>query len=117
MLILAHILSRGVDGGMPIRLATIIRDPSAVEATRARLADTVQLLRLDVELAVVVDEEERPIRDLLAEESGSAALVVMGMARITESNLRSYLPRLRETTAGLESTLLVQSNIPDVEFE
>jgi hypothetical protein len=117
MLILAHILKAGFDSDIPIRLATIIRDREQEEATRERLAETARALRLDVESSVIVNEEEREVSELLTEESAKASLVMMGMARVEEGTVKTYIQRLRQTTEGLESTLLVMSNIPDLEFE
>jgi hypothetical protein len=117
MLILAHILRAGYDAEVPIRLATIVRDPEQVEATQERLNQAAQVLRIEVETTVILNEDDRDIPDLLTEESKSAALVMMGMARVDDDNVRTYIQRLRQTTSELESTLLVLSNIPDVEFE
>lgn len=117
MLILAHILRSGHGSESPIRLATIIRDGEQVESIRERLAQTAQALRIDAEPAVIVNDGDREVSEVLAVESASAALVLMGMARVDENNVRNYIQRMRQTTSGLESALLVQSNIPDVEFE
>jgi hypothetical protein len=117
MLILAHILRDGADAEFAIRLATIIRDPDQAESTRARLDEAARSLRISVEPAVVVADDELPVAELIARESGDASLVIMGMASVGDADPRRYLSRLRETTDLLESVLLVQSNIPDVEFE
>ena len=115
MLILAHILQEGLEGDVPIVLSTIIRDEAQRESTSERLQASAQALRISAELSVVVAGEGDAIPDLIVRESESASMVIMGMAPVED--LRRYLPRLRETTDRLQSVLLVQSNIPDVEFE
>ncbi|TVQ27375.1 MAG: Na-K-Cl cotransporter [Spirochaetaceae bacterium] len=114
MVILAYLLQQSFDPDAELRLSTIVTsDPEAAEA---RLARTVQELRIRATTAVVVNTEKRPVPELLARESSGAALVVIGMAKPDELTLKEYLPRLRATVDGMGTVLLVQSNISEIEY-
>ncbi len=116
MLVLAHLLQGAVVPPPGIRLATIVSEPEQKEAAKARLVATVSDLRLRAEPKVVVNQNSRSISEILAAESADAALVLLGMAKPDSEETRRYLPRLRETAAGMESVLFVLNNIPEMEY-
>ena len=114
MVILAYLLQQAFDPDVELRLSTIVGgDPEAAEA---RLASTLQELRIRATTTVVVNTDQRPVPEILARESSGAALVVVGMARPDDLRLKEYMPRLRATVEGMGTVLLVQSNIPEIEY-
>lgn len=114
MVILAYLLQQAFDPHAELRLSTIVgSDPQPAEA---RLASTLQELRIRATTTVVVNTEQRPVPEILARESAGAALVVIGMARPDDLRLKEYMPRLRATVEGMGTVLLVQSNIPEIEY-
>ena len=116
MLILAYLLQNQAPHKPPIRLATVVTDAEHAEVARERLTATVQHLRLRAETKVVTNAAATPIAQVLARESADAALVLMGMAKPTDIDGRSYLQRLRETAADMDSALFVLSGPTDVEY-
>ncbi|MFW5844070.1 MAG: hypothetical protein ACOCW6_09095, partial [Spirochaetota bacterium] len=116
MLVLAHLLQGGVTPPPEIHLATIVSEPEQKDAAKARLVATINDLRLKAVPKVVLNQDRRSIPEVLAAESSDAALVLLGMAKPDSEETRRYLPRLRETAAGIESVLFVLNNIPEVEY-
>jgi amino acid transporter len=111
MVILAIIYDRSFQTRRPgVRIATIVGRHDEVAGARERLVDLARELRVNAKVDVVVNESERPVKEILAEESKSASLVVIGMRHITDHQETAYLPTLRETVSGLGPTLLVQCN-------
>lgn len=116
MLILAYLLQGSLVPAPDIVLSTIVSSDEEGDAACDRLAGTLNTLRMSAHTRVVVNSERLPVAEILAKESKTASLVVLGMAKPASADLRTYLPRLRETSSGLDSTLFVLSNIPDIEY-
>ncbi|WP_319477694.1 amino acid permease [Marispirochaeta aestuarii] len=117
MLFLAHLVQRNSPQHNRIRLGTIVSNEEDVPAAEARLASTLQELRMQGEIFIVPNPEKRQLCDVIEENSRESSLVLLGMAKPREETLGSYLPGLRTIAGDLQNLLFVLSNIPEQEYE
>lgn len=105
MLILSYLLAGSVGHRTAIQLTTIVADLRSADEAEEGLRESLRSLRMQAETGVVINTAGEPIPDILARESARAALVILGMAKPDESSVKTYLPALRHTTAGLDASL------------
>ncbi|MFW5695484.1 MAG: amino acid permease [Alkalispirochaeta sp.] len=116
MLILAYLLRTTSGPAREIHLRTIVPSIENRATAETRLQTTLADLRLTARTTVVVNSDNQPIPEVLAQHSRDAALVLLGMAKPDAAGLKTYVPRLRETSAGLESVLFVMNNVPEITY-
>ncbi|MBN2625998.1 MAG: hypothetical protein JXA95_04975 [Spirochaetales bacterium] len=117
MLFLAHLVQRNSAQHKRIRLGTIVSSEEDMSAAEARLASTLQELRMQGEIFIVSNPEKRQLCDVIEENSRESSLVLLGMAKPREETLGTYLPGLRTIAGNLQNLLFVLSNIPEQEYE
>ncbi len=110
MLLLAHLLTVASEWrGARIQLKSVV-DDDAQGAERSRELD--QLLpevRIDVSVHVIEKPAERPVRQVIAEHSRDADLVMLGLGTPAEGESVAYAERLLGLLEELPATLLVRN--------
>jgi amino acid transporter len=116
MLILAYLLRTTSGPDREIHLSTVVPDVENRDTAENRLESTLAELRLTARTKVIVNSENEPIPAVLAKHSRDAAIVLLGMAKPDYTGLKTYMSRLRETSAGLDSVLFVMNNVPEITY-
>ncbi|MFW5827058.1 MAG: hypothetical protein ACOCU4_03145, partial [Alkalispirochaeta sp.] len=114
--ILAYLLRTTSGPEREIHLRTIVPRVENRETAENRLKTTLADLRLTARTTVIVNSENEPIPTVLANHSRDAAIVLLGMAKPAATGLKTYVSRLRETSAGLDSVLFVMNNVPEITY-
>jgi amino acid transporter len=117
MLFLAHLIQRNSPQHNRIRLGTIVSNTEDIPAAEAKLESTLQELRMQGEIFIVPNPEQRQVCDVIEENSRESFLVLLGMAKPREETLGTYLPSMRTIAGNLQNLLFVLSNIPEQEYE
>jgi amino acid transporter len=116
MLILAYLLRTTSGSEREIHLSTVVPDVENRNTAENRLKSTLAELRLTARTKVIVNSGNEPIPEVLAKHSRDAAIVLLGMAKPDYTGLKTYMSRLRETSAGLGSVLFVMNNVPEITY-
>ncbi len=106
MLLLAHVLCGNQDlRGRTIRMIRMLPSEAGRAETLEHLAELSKEVRIPCKGVVVVGDD---FREAVQKESGSAALVLLGMANPCEAN-DDYLDRLDSLVGDLPNVLFVYS--------
>lgn len=109
MLLLAHLL-RGNPAwrGARLRVLRVVPEDPGREPAEASLRGLIEGARIDAEATAVVSK--RPFVEILAEYSGDATLVILGMALPDDGEEAAFHARLSAFLAPLRTVLLVHSS-------
>ena len=113
MLLLAHLVRRHRDwDGARLRVLRMVGRPEAVEGVRAETVRLLDAVRVEAEVAIVVrGDRDRPFTDVVAEQSASTDLTVLGMSRPSPGDA-DYGEGLDALAAAAGTVLLVHNGNP-----
>ena len=93
-----------------IRLIRVIDSPDGYEQTKAHMEQLLASIRVTAEVVIIVrDDHDRPMADIICENSGQTDLTVLGMQVPDLETLEAYRQYLDNLTHRMGSVLLVRS--------
>ncbi|MEM7348290.1 MAG: amino acid permease, partial [Chloroflexota bacterium] len=113
MLLLTHILRRHrVWDDANVRLIRIIDGEEGLEQTRDHLVELLNRVRVEAEPVILV-QDNKAIATIIAEESKSADLTLMGMMLPETEQAAEYSQRLNALVESVGTVLLVKNSQTD----
>jgi amino acid transporter len=113
LLLFAYLLSLNPEwrsARISVKTASSARFPS--RWSEARLRELLLHSRIDAVPTVIDNSDERPIRDVIAEHSGDADIVFMGLHEPAPGEEPSYAARLEQIVGDLPTVVLVRAAGP-----
>ena len=108
MLLLAHLLSSDLDWRKArINLKLVVDDEEAVQSAYENVNNTIEELRLEIEVKVIIGDG-RPFAQVLRETSRQSDLIFLGLPE-PGNNFRQDYERLISWTEGLATTVFVMA--------
>ncbi len=110
MLLLAYLLTRNAEWHEAnIRVLSIASNDLMKQKTESFLKKLIPEIRIDAEIQVMVKPEEVSVKEMILKESGTADLVLLGLASPEEGEEEAYARRLFEMAEGLPSCFFIHN--------
>lgn len=114
MLLLAYIISQhGSWRDVEILLMRVVHAKAGVTDTETHMNHLLETARVDAHPVIIVDTENRPITEVIEENSGAADLTLLGMQVPKEADAAAYSERLNELAQSVGTALLVRNGEPE----
>lgn len=92
-----------------VRLLRVIESEDGVKATHSHMDTLLNNVRVDAKPVILVNEERRPVFEIIGENSRQTDLTILGMAIPTEDDVAVYAERLEQLVDAVGSVLLVRN--------
>jgi amino acid transporter len=110
MLLLAHLMSINPEWhDSRIVVRSIARDEQERQSQAEGLAALLSEVRIEADTQVIMKPAERSVADVIHEQSAGADVVFLGLRDPQPGLEEAYARRIRELTAGLNTTIFVHS--------
>ncbi|MEO1643757.1 MAG: amino acid permease [Chloroflexota bacterium] len=110
MLLLAYLIERHPTWrNAQVRLIRVIDDQAGVKSVTAHMRSLLNEIRVIAEVVVIVNEEEKPISQVIGETARNTDLTILGMGLPLAGEEAIYAERLNELVESVGTVLLVRN--------
>lgn len=110
MLLLAYLIERHPTWhDAQVRFIRVIDDEAGVSDTTNHMKALLREVRVDAEALVIVNENHKPIADMIRETAQDTDLTILGMGLPNAGDESTYAERLNELVQSVGSVLLVRN--------
>ena len=111
MLLLAHLLTQNPEWlHSRITIKSVVSNETMRDEVLLSLARMIPEIRISAESKVIMKTDDRPIFDLIHEESREADIVFMGLALPESGEEEAYAARLETLIEGIPRVVLVKNS-------
>lgn len=110
ILLLGYLLTRSPDWHHArIHIMSIASNPLMKRKTEAFLEQLIPEVRISAEVNVMLKDEQKGVTEMIHETSGTADLVLLGLAIPNPGEEKAYAQKLTELVDGLDNFFLVRN--------